>query len=139
MSVQFERRVEVTPAYDRRNAGCGVGSCTLRFLLMGPRGTTQFVMLTGWYLPGVEYDFRQQDYRPEAIGMDVGYHSPTPMYEGQASMPCDVLPGGRCYYDGSSIAAHGVMRQLIEEGHEAVWRRLEADYMARFGDDNERR
>lgn len=64
---------------------------------------------------------------------DLGYHSPVPMYEGQTKRDdCQYLPGGTCYYDGSSLAAESVFNILVEQGSEGVWKHLEEVYNDRF-------
>lgn len=96
------------------------------------------------------------------MAADLGYHSRVPMYEGQPAMgaiktdikmddtkegiekfnitttetmkytPCEYLDGEPCYYDGSSLNAVDVMKILIEQGSEAVWKYLEECYHEQF-------
>ena len=124
------RIVEIDPSFDKRTSGYGRGSAMLRMILKGDEGVIQFVMTTGWYLESIERTGRIV----EPMGFDLGYHSPKPMYEGQEIMKhdCKYLDGKPCYYDGTSIGAMEVMKTLIEEGHEAVWNRLEKEYVRRF-------
>jgi hypothetical protein len=65
---------------------------------------------------------------------DLGYHSPVPMYEGQDdfTQSCPVLGGKPCYYDGSALNADKIFDVLRAEGHEGVWRELEAYYNRTF-------
>lgn len=138
----FERRVEITPAYDKRSTdpkkNYGIGGCTVRFLLTGPQGAMQFVVLTDWYLPHTKRELRENgtlrsDLYPMAF--DLGYHSPKPMHEGQSPMEqeCDVL-GGQCYYDGTTLGAEPIVDVMLREGSEGVWRELEKQYEIRFGE-----
>lgn len=138
----FERRVEITPAYDKRSTdpkkNYGIGGCTVRFLLIGPRGAMQFVVLTEWYLPHVKRELNhkgQLDTLRYPMAFDLGYHSPKPMYEGQSPMEneCDVL-GGQCYYDVTTLGAEPIVDVMLREGSEGVWRELEQQYEIRFGE-----
>ena len=138
----MERRIEFYPAYDKRDPdptkSYGIGSVMVRFLLIGERGAIQFLFSSGWVLPHVAKEYEAMPGRNVAdclkpMGFDLGYHSHTPMYEGQELQDenCDVL-GGPCYYDGSGLAADEVLQILITEGHDAVWERLEQEYTRRF-------
>ena len=72
------------------------------------------------------------DIKPYAI--DLGRHSPEPMYDGEKpfSECCHIL-GGRCYYDGTSLGAndfaeeagvyHEINDKLIFEMLEVKWER----------------
>lgn len=127
----FERRVEFSAAWDRRDPDPkkdnGVHGVEIRFLLIGAAGAVQFLLFTGWYLPESETCVGAVAHRP--MPANLGYHSPVPRYEGQTPMdgPCAVL-GGTCYYDGSSLAADGIFKVLLHEGDAGVWRELEAFY-----------
>jgi hypothetical protein len=122
----FAHHVEWTPAYEDRAKGYGIGAVRLRFVLVGPRGATQFLMSTGWYLPEPEPLPRQLH---EPNGWDLGYHWPTPMYPDQVQMdPCEYLPQGTCYYDGSGVNAEPVLAAFLCGGDEAVWRELRSFY-----------
>ena len=147
-----ERIVEFIPAYDKRHTdpakNYGIGGVKIRFLLKGPEGAVQFLMGTGWYLPHVAKELRERNRDPDGIriffepkGWDVGYHSPTPRYEGQERMgepgECPLVPpGSPCYYDGSGLAAEPVLDRLIHFGHEAVWLALETRYDELFGEES---
>jgi len=65
---------------------------------------------------------------------DIGYHSPKPQYEGQSLMSedCEYVEGGKCYYDGSGLAAETVFNTLVEQGDEAAWKMLEDRYRRTF-------
>lgn len=135
----FEKIVNITPAFDKRSdvpsENYGVGACTIYFILKGKAGAVQFGIGTNWYpahiqnekslRPVPEYD------RIQPKGWDVGYHSPTPMYDGQSSMKCHILDG-ECYYDGSSLQADEWIPDFIEGGTEWLWPRLEKLYHDTF-------
>lgn len=139
----FERIVTVSPAYDKRNADpnkdYGIGACKITFILKGPKGAIQFVVGTNWYLPHIqrrdrdwqhEHDTRFDNITPG--GWDIGYHSPEPMYEGQAPMgDCSIL-GRLCYYDGSSLQASEMIPDFIAGGTDWLWPRLEERYRLQF-------
>ena len=134
----FERRVEIEPAYDKRHANpaknYGIHNAELKFYLIGPEGAVQFIASTGWYLPKVEKEFEHSQYgKPKAWGTDLGYHSPTPRYEGQTLLTptCSIL-NGPCYYDGSTLNAEPFFECMVAEGHEAVWNKLEEYYQSIF-------
>jgi len=145
-AVAFERRMTITPAFDKRHKdpskNYGIGSSELRMVLLGPLGATQFVAYTGWYLPQNMMDVleRELSFREQhghrlslpLIGVDVGYHAPHAQYDDQEKRECDLLPGGACYYDGSSLRADEWASILIAEGSERIWTMLEEEYRERF-------
>lgn len=62
------------------------------------------------------------------MAADLGYHWPSPQYDGQNRLEdCPLFDDGHCYYDGSSLDAEEPWRLLREEGDEALWQHLE-DY-----------
>lgn len=132
--IGFTRIVEFSPAFDMRSTApaenYGIGSVKLRMILLGPLGATQFVLLTGWYLPEVQRELLTG--HSGLYPADLGYHSPRPLYDDQPIFDCDLLPGGKCYYDGSGLRAEGVFERLLREGHKGVWKALEEEYHLRF-------
>lgn len=135
----YEVAVVFEPGYNGRDGGdydadYGVGGMGMRFVLRDERGATQFLMNAGW-VPGQEgVPTSLANYYPSA--WDLGYHSPTPRYEGHYSMgPCDFLGGRECFYDGSSLRADSVLESFIREGERAVWDALEAEHRDLFGGD----
>lgn len=134
MKDKLERLVTILPAWDKRHKNpsknYGVHCCDLRMVLKGPKGAVQFILYTGWDLPHVteEYGVR------EPMPADLGYHSPTPMWEDQTPMDnCPYLDGKPCYYDGSSLNAERIYRVLLEKGSDGVWAELEEYYNDTFG------
>ena len=143
MSEKLERIVNFAPAFDRRNPDpkkdYGVHGVTLRMILKGEKGATQFVLYTNWQLPHVQEEFDDKainlfSYKP--LPADLGYHSPSPQYEGQTKRKCDIL-GGDCYYDGSGLNAERVFDILLQEGDEGVWKELERYYNVIFNEEKE--
>ena len=133
----IEKTVQFSAAYDKRdpdpNKNYGIHGVTIRFVYKGEKGATQFVLYTNWHLPHVTEELRNKErFLLEPLPADLGYHSPTPQYEGQTQMDCDLLEGGVCYYDGSSLQADRVYKRLLEDGEDGVWAELEEEYKYRF-------
>lgn len=119
---KLKRTVTWRPAYDKRDPdpekNCGVHGMDLRFILSGPKGAAQFVVYTGWHLAHVRE-------RPMSVQpADVGYHALKPAYEDQTQMDCDLVEGGKCYYDGSGLQAEELFDRFVAEGEEVVWAEL---------------
>jgi hypothetical protein len=150
MDGKFERLVEFSPAYDKRNPNpdknYGIHGVEIRFVLKGLKGATQFVIYTSWYLPHVQRELYGKGELNsslkyggiEPMGTDIGYHSPISKYEGQKVMSdhCPYLDGKPCYYDGSSLRAGEFIPEFLEGGDKAVWKMLEDEYGRRFHDKN---
>lgn len=107
-------------------------------VLKGNKGAVQFTFSTGMYLPKTYKWWRDnglhlQPNKPDYMGFDVGYHSPTPRWEGQEPMRehCDWLDG-KCYYDGSGLRAEEWMPVLLHQGGEKIWEMLEEEYKELF-------
>lgn len=143
----FIRELEFSPAHDLRhpnpNRNGGIHCVEMRFYLTGPLGVVQFVLYTGWHLPAVQTEF-MRDAGGAALAMapmpaDIGYHSPTPIYEGQdISQPsCPHLDGIPCYYDGSGLNARRPFEILLTEGEEALWDHLRAYYYSTFHEEGQ--
>ncbi len=136
--TEFTRKVDVTPAYDRRSTdpkkNYGIGSCDVRFILKKDNKAVQFVVMTCWYPQHIQQERGHHpgldDIQPWAT--DLGYHSPVPMYEGQQHMTCTEIDGGKCYYDGSSLNAKPVRDRMLEDGSRAVWEELEQYWHEQF-------
>lgn len=135
----MEKIVQFLPAFDKRNSdpskNYGIHGVDLRMILKGDNGAVQFVLYTNWQLSHVQAEtdrkyFDKFFYQP--MPADLGYHSPTPRYEGQDKMKCDLFPSGECYYDGSSLNAQRIFNVLLVEGDEGVWRELEKYYKELF-------
>jgi hypothetical protein len=142
---EFEKRIEWTPAYDKRNVdprkNYGVHGMNLRFILIGSQGAVQWVLYTNWNLPHVTKE--SMSYPEPVIGGDphwrerpmpvhLGYHSLSQHYEGQDKLDCDVLAQGYCYYGGSSLNSEPVFEKFLAGGEEAVWTELKEYYESTF-------
>lgn len=130
----MERIVDITPAFDKRNPdpkkNYGIHCCDLRMVLLGEMGAVQFVLSTGWMLPEVakemKEDIKLHHFYP--LPMDLGYHSYKPLHEWQESTAnCPYLKGP-CYYDGSGLNAVRIYEVLVRKGSEEVWSELKKYY-----------
>lgn len=140
----FTRIVTVSPAYDKRSTDkskdYGIGSCRITFVLKGAKGAVQFMIGTNWYVPTarehlLRFAHTQSDclkMAPE--GWDVGYHSLVPMYQGQEPMgrDCELVEGGKCFYDGSGLRADEWVPLFVAGGTDWLWPKLEEEYRAFF-------
>ena len=142
--MTLTREIKFYRAYDKRDAdpkkNFGIHGVELAFYLKGPEGIVQFKLYTNWQLPHVQKEMNERPPHPrfpymfhEPMPLDLGYHSPRPLYEGQTpiSRTCELL-GGTCYYDGSTLNAEPVFNILVAEGEEAVWNYLENYYKETF-------
>lgn len=146
MKIQFEKIIEVTPAFDKRNSDpkkdYGVHGCNFRMILKGSEGAIQFVIYTNWHLPHVEKTRKHTHWKFDdghmcpfkPLPADFGYHSKKPLYEGQPliSDKCEYVNGSPCYYDGSGLRAEKVFKTLTEKGLDGVWEEMEQEYKERF-------
>ena len=119
----------------------------IKFVLKGSKGAVQLLLGTDWYLPSTIKEYRDEgiNSRPAPVhlrrdekflkGWDIGYHSPTPRYEGQEPLHCEFIGGKDCYYDSSSLNAERFPDILLKEGDEGIWRELEEYYKQTFGDE----
>jgi hypothetical protein len=144
-SPGLRRIVTFEPAFDRRHEdpkkNYGIHGVTLRMVVAGEEGATQFVVYTNWMLPHVADEMATKPCRLDYNGKcgcatlskpmaaDLGYHRKTPSYPGQTPMgeKCEYT-GADCYYDGSGLNAERVLDILTKEGDEGVWRELESYY-----------
>ena len=98
----------------------------LRFYVYEGERVVQFVCLLGFGLRAsyvIEYP----------RGIDLGYHSPEPMYEGHTPMEGDCSwTNGPCYYDGTSLGAAEPMSILQDQGEKKLFSFLEAHWRGVF-------
>lgn len=126
-----ERAVVFQPGYTAERTldprkDFGKHGMEITWYLRGPKGVTYFGLMAGW-VPGEKgVPRRLADIFPSGVGM--GYHSPTPQFEGQPRAVCTLLPGGFCYCDSSGLAAHDLIPVFIVHGEPAVWAALEGRY-----------
>lgn len=138
---KFERIVEFTPAFDRRDPNpsrnYGIHGVELRMVLKGEHGAVQFVLYTNWMLPHVQEEMDNRTdrrlnnghYLCHPLPADLGYHWHAPRWEDQSARhDCPYTDGKPCYYDGSGLQAERIYHILLAEGHEGVWRALEEYY-----------
>lgn len=142
----FQKIVDVTPAYDRRHhsPSAGLSDCTIIFVLKGPLGAVYFQAHTGWHLPHVHRDQASRSTSLHAERQiprtaEVGYHSPTPMYQDQRpSMdPCPYLDGQPCYRSCSVQHGMDLIPQFVAGGTEFLWPKLEEVYHRYFTKEEE--
>lgn len=146
-AAQYERRFFTRPAFDRRDPDprkdYGIAGLQIGMVLIGPTASVSFVILTNWYLPHVRLErnpgekfaeFRIGVSDTPAMGADVSVHRDVHRDEPEDWMkesdfispqPCDWRPGGKCWSDGSALAAGDFIEVLIAEGIEAVWKKME--------------
>lgn len=145
-SVQFDVGYDhIAFPEDCGGGGHGKHGMTIRFLLTGPHGVVQWVVNLPNWIPGhvditdnvtvtqsvsaVTIDPRRYRFG-DGMPVDLGYHSPTPRWEGQEQYgrQCDYLPEGYCYYDGSSLNAGSILAAFLEHGPHVVWASLARYY-----------
>lgn len=135
---EFRAEVRVEPGHAIRKSrgdgqNYGVHSMGIRFLLHGPAATVQFLMWTGItpFLEDSPYGPRWNVSPLGLMAADLGYHADAPQFEGHedwARGDCDVRSAGRCYYDGSGLAAEPLLEIAIKRGHGGVFRELQRYY-----------
>lgn len=141
----LRKEIIFNPAYDKTHKDpkkdYGIHGVDMMWYLKGELGAIQFVVYTNWHLPHVQknLDARIDDQFPHLCchpqPADVGYHSPTPQYEGQTLMieNCQVI-NGPCYYDSTCLQAQDIFNILVKEGGDAVWKEMEKFYIQRLGE-----
>lgn len=111
-----ELRRETRSRVDQR------GSIRTRFCVIGPRGAVTFTLRTGggW----------------DDLAWGIDSHTPEAQYpDSQTPNDCDLLPGGKCYSDGSALQASELWEAVKRRGgahcasdEELIWRTLEDRY-----------
>lgn len=136
------REVKFSPAFDKRNPdpkkSFGVYGMDIVFLLTGADGVVDFRFNTGIYLPEVQLENKAKGFTHEAYGVNVGWHSPKPLYDWQqteepSTTDCDYLNRQPCWCDGSTLRAQEWLEILIRGGEEPIWKMLEEYYVHVFG------
>ena len=137
--MEFERIYRVSLPFDKRHPNpsknYGIGGLVTTFILKGDLGAVQFVVSWPQYLPHIEPRPSLSCFGLHGItGFDVGYHAPSPQYDGQPSMDCDIMGEGQCYYDGSGLQAGEWVEEIFSEKdpEPIIWEKLEAYYRGRF-------
>lgn len=145
----MQREIIFNPAWDERSdnpsENYGIHGVNMCWYVKGERCAVQFIVYTNWHLPHVEKEldsehnsqFPHLHCHPQPV--DVGYHSPIPMYEEQTSLRenCEFTKGN-CYYGGRNLDAQELFKLLVEKGSEAVWVKLEEEFVKMFGANEEK-
>lgn len=143
--TRLRREIKWEPGYDHRDdpdplkSQYGAHGLQIRFMLHGDKGTIQFLLYTNW-IPNEVLMSRgtvparllsPQVLRP--LAADLGYHADKPQYEDHKPMDtCEHRPSGKCYYDGSGLAADGPFGILLVDGEDAMWKYMEDYYWMVF-------
>lgn len=138
---KFTRCIEFQVGYDhftnKEKYGCNHGQTgmKMKFLLMGPEGTVQWMSGFSEMVPGnvdIINSVKSRYPRQSVFdGWDLGYHWPTPLYGNQEYSrreDCPYTSTGVCYYDGSGIAGGELVPIFLSEGPAGIWRELEKYY-----------
>ena len=131
---RFERGMQVSLPFNRQHTdpkqNYGIGGISLRFyyreIITGR--TIQFYMHDSWSY------FAKSRVRPfeQYSGADVGYHDTGPHYQNHEPMECDIVKGGECYYDGSSVQAEEWLDHFSETNFTDLWQRLRQRWFDTF-------
>lgn len=106
----------------------------IRFISKGEQGAVQFVLYTGWlpqFVSQSNIGYREiKDWGHTPIPADLGYHSKSPMYDGQTVIDnsCEWCDGNPCYYDGSWLNASDAVYSLLNGGDKVLWSFLDGYY-----------
>ena len=127
----FTRIIRFSMPFDKRHSdpskNYGIHGMDNIYILVKDKKAVQFMICLPVYLDHVVEELSLKP-NPSfrVLAADVGYHSPTPMYENQSVMgQCDII-GGECYYDGSGLHAEEVWQEWQETGDwEWIWIKLE--------------
>lgn len=151
--MKLLHELSIMPGFDKRDLdpkkNYGIHGCTVLFYVINPQRTraVQFMCYTDWLPRKVQdetlhdplsgrYKVIQEVVGVQPMGADRGYHSATKRYSDQKPMDCNILKGGKCYYDGSSLAAEDVRDTMLAEGSDGVWRVMEEYYHQVFDNNN---
>lgn len=128
----MEQSVIVSPSYDWRrddpHRNYGVRNCEMTFILKGPLGAIQWRIGTEWAIKPVrdhlaKFSIDSIDELRQPKGWDLGYHSPTPMYDGQLSRDnCPIL----------GLNADLLIEGFLARGTEWLWPKLMEYYRCAF-------
>lgn len=137
----LERRIDITPAIDKRHTGNGIGGARMYFALIGLEGAVVFTVRTGWYLKETT---EWKEICIEKSGGDfsswmgeahsIGYCSAAPLEEEHkkdAYENCEWI-GGTCYGQLEYSLAKEPWDLLVRKGMKAMWEWLENYYRTIF-------
>ena len=138
---KFTRVIEFEVGYDhwtdKTKWGCnhGQNGMNMKFLLLGPDGTVQWLFGFSEMVPGnvdiINNVKARYNKTTVFSGWDLGYHWPTPRYESQENdrrEDCPYTADGVCYYDGSGIAGGDLVPVFLNNGPAGIWKALEEYY-----------
>ena len=134
---KFEQITKISPAFDKRNKGVGIGSCTMFMVLKGSKGCVALSVNTGWFLP-CTFEWKEtcvgqtglSSWEPK--GNCVCYCSPVKMHDWQEGRPnCNWL-GCACYGDCGYTMADEPFDLLLTKGSDAVFEWLKNYYHSVF-------
>ena len=138
--TELTRSVEFSPSWNRLSddpsKNYGIRAMNITFYVKGPKGAIQWKLSTGWYVSPARDHLRQ--FSPPLVmypmAMDLGYHAHEPQYENQTPLTesCDVIGGGRCFYDGSPLNAELLTEGFLSGGADYLWPKLEGVYRHQF-------
>lgn len=134
----FKRRISIVGGYDFRHVAgnFGVHGNELLFDLVDSKGAVTWRLMTGWMVqsarqflaelkPNLPPDHTlDREHKPATAGLST--HSPVPLYEGDQSGQCDLLPGGICYGDVGFLLADELLEGFLHGGDAWLWPHLEA-------------
>lgn len=121
----YERRVEVTPAWDD-GPGQGAGSALIGFTLIGARSAVSLFVTTFWTREVAEAESWRDGPIPRPR-TDVTTHLFCPPVRLVGARECCYSPTGHCVTESPAHwIGDGLLRALILEGDEGLWRELEA-------------
>lgn len=132
--MDFKKTIRMFPAYDKRadDPTRNYGICCVRmlFVMQGEKGATSWSCHSGMYLPQQVVEHGNDPWkRWQPMPGGVYYCSPIKRHDHQTGRDdCEWLDGKTCYGDGSMLAGDDVMKALLEEGSEGVWKKLEEFY-----------
>ncbi len=108
---------------DLGGASHGRGTATEQWVIRGEGIAVSWSLYTGEYLPESVAELNRRGLRgprtPSAGGL--GFHTATPLYEGQPTQQGCITLGIDCFYDTSYLEADEGLRLLETEGKAAVW------------------
>jgi len=140
---EFERILSIDPPFDKRHSdpkkNYGIHGINLRMVIRKNNNCTQFLAYLPVYLPHVSDELwnKKGKYNSfKGMGADVGYHAEKPQYEDQTAFDCNLLDGGKCYYDGSGLRAEEWYKIFLEKGIDEIWTLLEEEWNDRFENKN---
>lgn len=136
----FMQRVSFTPSRNwLRSAAArnyGIIGTKIIFALIGPKGAVTWTLSPNWYIKSCREHLSRFDRKydpflqPEAH--DLSYHGYAPQYEDQTCRECDLLSGGKCFSDDTSLRAKELVEGFLAGGDKWLWSKLREVYESWF-------